>query len=400
MAGKFSRRNLLVGMGAAAAAGAAPALASPARWLALDTKSAAATTTTPAGVILLSRNENPYGPFASVQLAMRDSLHRANRYTFPPDYASLVDRVSKLHGVQKEQIVVGEGSTEILRMVAEAFTGPGKRAVTGQPTFEAMGEYAGRRGADVVRVPLNAKYEHDLDAMLRAAKAGQGGVIYVCNPNNPTGGVTPAADLAAFTKEVPSGYVVLIDEAYHHFAEGQPGYAVSQPSDNVIVARTFSKVFGMAGIRLGYAVATPQRAQQMAKWQLDNNVNAVASQCGSVAMDDSAATREAARKIVGDREEFLKQAKTRNLPVLPTATNFAMMETGHQARQVIDYYGRNKIEIGRPFPPMNTHVRVSFGTPEEMKRFWTVWDQMKIALRDAPHGDVVAAAEYRWDGSC
>ena len=400
MSADFSRRNLLFGMGAAAAAAAtsSSALAYPRRWLAeADTKAA---TTTVEGVILLSRNENAYGPFASVQQAMRQSLGRANRYTFPPDYAGLIDGVSKLHSVEKKQIVIGAGSTEILRMAAEAFTGPGKRLVTGHPTFEAMGAYADRRGAEVVRVPLTATYAHDLDAMLAAAKAGNGGLIYICNPNNPTGTLTPASDLQAFTKQVPAGYVLLIDEAYHHFADGFPGYSPNQPSDSVIIARTFSKVYGMAGIRLGYAVATLERAQQMSKWQLDNNVNAVASQCGSVAMGDKTATQEAAHRIVADREEFLRQAKSRNLTVLPTFTNFAMMESGREAREVIAYFRRNKIEIGRPFPPMNTHVRVSFGTPEEMKHFWQVWDGLKTAARNFAPAETLAATEYRWDGSC
>jgi histidinol-phosphate/aromatic aminotransferase/cobyric acid decarboxylase-like protein len=117
-------------------------------------------------------------------------------------------------------------------------------------------------------------------------------------------------------------------------------------------------------------------------------------------MGDKAATREATRRIVSDREAFLREAKARNLTVLPTFTNFAMVESGHPARQVIDYFRRNKIEIGRPFPPMNTHVRVSFGTPDEMKRFWQAWDQMKIAAADFPRNETIAAAEYRWDGSC
>jgi histidinol-phosphate aminotransferase len=117
-------------------------------------------------------------------------------------------------------------------------------------------------------------------------------------------------------------------------------------------------------------------------------------------MGDTAATREAARRIVSDREAFLREAKARSIDVIPTYTNFAMMESGHPARQVIDYFARNKIQIGRPFPPMDTRVRVSFGTPEEMKRFWQVWDQMKTAAVNFPRAETVAAAEYRWDGSC
>lgn len=397
MASNLSRRNLLFGMGAAAAAAAAnPALALPQRLLRSNTKASAATTTVD-GIILLSRNENAYGPFPSVQQAMRDSLARANRYMFPTDYAALTDRVCKLHSTDQQCIVVGEGSTEILRMSAQAFTGPGKRCITALPTFEAMGEYASRCGAEVVRVPLAKDYTHDLEAMLKAA-SGAGGLIYICNPNNPTGGITPASDLSTFLKRVPAGYVVLIDEAYHHFADGQPGYAANSPSDNIVIARTFSKVFGLAGIRLGYAVATPARAKQMAKWQLDNNVNAVAAQCGGVAMGDEAGMRAAAKRIVGDREAFVQECKSRNITVLPTYTNFAMIETGKQAPQVIQYFMRNKIQIGRPFPPMLTHVRVSFGTPEEMRAFWKAWDQMATA--SLPQVETVAASERRWDGSC
>ncbi|MBV8206614.1 MAG: aminotransferase class I/II-fold pyridoxal phosphate-dependent enzyme [Acidobacteria bacterium] len=399
MSSGFSRRNLLVGMGAAAAS---PAFASPARWLAPhDAKRAAvAATTTADGMILLSRNENPYGPLPSAHEAMRDALVHANRYSFPPDYAALVGCISKLHAVRGTDVVLGAGSTEILRMSADAFTGPGKRLITGHPTFEAMAAYASRLGTEIVPVPLTASYAHDLEAMLRAASGAAGGLIYICNPNNPTGSLTPASELEAFRRSLPSGYVLLVDEAYHHFADGFPGYAAQAPADNVIIARTFSKVYGMAGIRLGYAVATPGRAKELEKWQLEANINAVAAQCSAVAMDDAAGVREAARRIVADREDFMRQAKARGLKVIPSYTNFAMMEAGHPAPQVIEYFGRNKVQIGRPFPPMTTHVRISFGTPAEMKRFWQVWDGMKLAALSFAPAQSLAAAKYRWDGSC
>jgi histidinol-phosphate aminotransferase len=372
---KLTRRNLLFGLGAAAAA---PVLA-PAEPLLVSAaaRAAASRSTTPAGLILLSRNENPYGPFPTTQQAMRDALNRANRYTFPPDYSALVDRITNLHGVDRQSVIVGAGSTELLRMAADAFTGPGKRLITGDPTFEAMGSYASNRGTQVIRIPLTSTYAHDLEGMLRAAREGpNGGLFYICNPNNPTGTITPSPELSEFVRQIPAGYILLLDEAYHHFAEGVAGYASTQPAANVIVTRTFSKVYGMAGIRLGYGISAPQTIQKLRPWQLDNNVNTVAAQCGAVALEDAASTRAAAKRIVADRESFMKQAAARNVKVIPSFTNFAMMHTGRPAQQVIDYFRSRNIQIGRPFPPMLDHVRVSFGTPEEMRQFWQAWDAM------------------------
>ena len=374
----LTRRNLLFGLGAAAAAtAAAPVLLTTEPLLGSAATKAAARSTTPEGLILLSRNENAYGPFASVQQAMRDSLVRANRYTFAPDYSALVDRITRLHGVDRQSVIVGAGSTELLRMAADAFTGPDKRLITGDPTFEAIGGYASNRGAQVVRVPLTSSYAHDLEGMLRAAREGtSGGLFYICNPNNPTATITPSSELSEFVRQIPAGYMLLLDEAYHHFAEGVAGYAPVQAAANVIVTRTFSKVFGLAGIRLGYGVSTPETIQKLQPWQLDNNVNTVAAQCGAIALEDTASTRAAARRIVNDRAEFMKQAAARNVKVIPSFTNFAMMQTGKPARQVIDYFRTRNIQIGRPFPPMLDHVRISFGTPDEMRQFWQAWDGM------------------------
>src|SRR5690348_6429378 len=246
----ISRRNVLLGIGTAAAA----TFALPQLTEAFFQASSAPPSEKE--LILLSRNENPYGPFPSVQQAMQDALRRANRYPFEPDYDGMVERIAKLHGVTKDEVVVGMGSTELLRMAADTFTGPGKRLITADPTFEVVGIYAGWRGAEVVKVPLTSTFAHDLEAMLRAAHGNSnGGLIYICNPNNPTASITPASDLGEFARKVPAGYVVLIDEAYHHFAVDSPGYAPSSPAGNIIITRTFSKVFGLAGIRLGYGIA-------------------------------------------------------------------------------------------------------------------------------------------------
>ena len=367
----LTRRDLLLSVGATAvAAAAAPALS--------FAQTAASDRGSSAGAVLLNRNENPYGTFPSVHQAMVECCDRANRYAFPADVHALVDRVARLHSVGKDEIMVGMGSTELLRMAADAFTVPGRTLITADPTFESIGEYAQRRGANVIRVPLTANsYAHDLEAMLRAARnAPQGGLIYVCNPNNPTGSITPSPELAQFAKSIPSGYVLMIDEAYHHFAMNSPGYAPSSPSANVIVTRTFSKVYGMAGVRLGYGLMAREVAQKLRPWQLDNDINATAAVVGSVALDDTKAMEAAARRIVADREQFLHQAQARKIKVVPTLANFAMLQTGRPAPQVIQDFRSRNIQIGRTFPTMMEYVRVSFGTPEQMQTFWSAWDQI------------------------
>lgn len=370
-----TRRNLLFRVGTAAVATAAlPHLT--------EGFLQAAATPAPAraenGLILLSRNENPYGPFPSVQQAMQDALKRANRYPFEPDFDSLVERIARLHGTSKDEVVVGMGSTELLRMAADSFTAPGKRLITADPTFEVVGLYAGWRGADVVRIPLTSTYAHDLEAMLRAAHSNSnGGLIYICNPNNPTASITPASDLAAFLRSVPANYVVQIDEAYHHFAVDTPGYAPSSPAANLIITRTFSKVFGLAGIRLGYGIAPVPLVKQMEHAQLFNDMNIVAASCGSVALDDVAATQAATRRIVADRTEFMRQCANRKLRVIPSCANFSMVYTGKAPKQVREDFRKHGIDVARPFPPMLDYIRVSYGQPDEMRQFWNAWDQIK-----------------------
>ncbi len=370
----ITRRNILFGAGAAAVATTAFPQLTEAFFQA---SALPRTASLKKDLILLSRNENPYGPFPSVQRAMQDALKRANRYIFEPDYMGMVERIARLHAVGTSEIILGMGSTELLRMAADTFTGPGKRLVTADPTFEAIGVFAARRGADAVRIPLTSAYVHDLDAMLKAAHENAGGgLIYMCNPNNPTATVTPPADLAEFVHSLPSGYVVLIDEAYHHFAMDMPGYAPTTPGANVIVTRTFSKVYGMAGIRLGYGIASPELIKRMEPSQLANNINVVAGLCGAVALDDISAMQATARRIVGDRNDFMRECASRKLKVIPSYTNFAMLYTGKPAKSVRDEFRKRGIDVGRPFPPMLNYLRVSFGQPEEMRRFWKAWDDI------------------------
>lgn len=374
----ITRRNFVQSVAAGTAFGAAlPALAD----FAFSELVPSSRASEPGGPIILSRNENAYGPSQKVIASMQDALHFANRYP-DPSVAALHERIAKSHSIKPEQLVLGCGSGEILSICASAFLGPGKKLITALPTFEAIGKCAGTMGAEVAEIPLAKSYSHDLAAML--AQAGPStGLVYVCNPNNPTGSLTPRKDLEGFIRKLPSATTVLIDEAYHHFVTPSEDYAsfIDKPLDDprVIVARTFSKVFGLAGIRAGYAVGSPEKIQLLAARRLSEGLNAVGARAALVAYDDDEYVTFSAKRNADDRQEFFSQAKARSVRGIDSHTNFAMLNTGRMAVDVIEHFRRNNIAIARLFPSMNTYVRVSFGTPDEMKEFWRVWDLLPPA---------------------
>lgn len=332
----------------------------------------------PGGPILLNSNENAYGPFPSV-LAMKNPFLDANRY---PDHAAdaLKDRLAALHKVKSDQVLLGAGSTEILRVAACAFTGPGKKLVMASPTFEAIGFYGKAVRADVVSVPLATTYAHQLTQMAEAI-GKNGGLIYICNPNNPTASLTPRRSLENFIRDLPPNTYVLMDEAYHDFVPVSADYIsfLQTPvdMDRVIVARTFSKIYGMAGLRLGYGVASAKTIQLMSPHKLEDSTNILALRAALTSLDHDDEHKIAVERNANDREEFLRQAATRKLHAIPSWTNFAMINTNRPVHTVIDYFRSNNIRIGRPFPPMDTFARISLGKPDEMKAFWQAWDKMK-----------------------
>ncbi len=330
------------------------------------------------GLILLNSNENAYGLFPGVEKACLEGLRVANRYPWKI-YDDVIARIASYNKVTPKQVLLGNGSTEVLAMAARAFTGPGRKLITAVPTFESAGAYARDRGAEVIEVPLTANYAHDLDAML--ARAGSDtGLVYVCNPNNPTASLTPRRDIEAFLRKLPPTAYVLIDEAYHHFAGDSPDYVsfIDKPVDDprVIVARTFSKVYGMAGLRLGYSVAVPETTKLLRPWQLEDNANMIVLHAGLAALNDDAAMHAAVARNAADRREFMRQAALRKLPAIPSYANFAMVETARPVRQVIKHFRDDNIAVGRPFPRMENFVRVSFGKPDEMASFWQTWDKL------------------------
>ena len=369
----ISRRVLLRRIGAAAAGAAAAGTGAVPAF--------AGAFTGPAGPLRLDRNENAYGPSSNAIAAMQEAARTA-AFRYPgPDTEALCDAIARVHRVSSDRIVLGCGATEILRMTADAFLGPGKTLVAAQPTFDFIGECARRTGASVVTVPLTRDHAHDLEAML--ARAGSStGVVFICNPNNPTGTLTSRRDLEAFIRRLPGATVVVIDEAYHHYAGESSGYAsfIDRPidDDRVIVTRTFSAVYGLAGLRVGYGIAAPQVARRLAAGGLPASVNVVAARAAVAALDDQAHVRLSVARNIDDRQEFYNQCHARMLRPIDSLANFVMVNSGGPAAETIEHFKRNNVAIGPSIAGFDKCVRISLGTSVEMDGFWRVWDLMPM----------------------
>lgn len=326
-------------------------------------------------MILLNHNESVYGPSPKAMAAMQSAMGTVNRYPYLQS-GLLVEQIAASHGVKPEQVLLGCGSREILHVSALAFLGSGKRLTQASPTFEAMERYARSIGTEVVSIPLTMESAHDLDSMLKAASASAG-LVYICNPNNPTASITPRKDLENFIGQLPANCHVLIDEAYHHYVKPSALYSsfIENPihDERVIVCRTFSGAYGLAGLRLGYGIASPRLIELMRAQITSESVNSIVAQVAAAALEDTASLRDCVKKNVDDRQEFANQATARMLKPIDSHTNFVMMNTHHPAEDVINHLRRHNVLIGRRFPAMDTHVRVSLGTPEEMQAFWRAW---------------------------
>lgn len=346
----LSRRSFAVLVGAGAAAATLPSILA-----------------TPAKTILLNSNENPYGPSPGAMQAMRDAMAEAFRY---PDDAeeALGDAVAKVHGVPRDQVILGNGSSDILRLAAFAFVPRGARLVTADPTFEALWFNVGSAG-EIVKVPLDASFAHDLPKMREAAASG---LVYICNPNNPTATITPKAAVRAFLDSVPATTTVLVDEAYHHYAEGSDYESVIPLVDkypNLVVARTFSKIYAMAGIRCGYAIAQKQLIQQMSAQQAFNAMNLMACVAARASLADSAHAVASKKKNSETRAWVTSELASLGYKVLPSEANFIMIDMRTEVRPVIQAFRERGVRVGRLFPALPKHLRVTIGTREEMDRF-------------------------------
>lgn len=326
--------------------------------------------TLPDGTVRLSSNENPLGLAPSAREAVIDAMVDANRY--PGAWKGpLVDALAKRLGVKNENLVMGAGSTEVLQMAVQAYQGPGVPLVIADPTFEDVPRYERPFGYDLKKIPLVAGYAHDLDRMRDAAGSGPS-VVYICNPNNPTGTVTSSKDVDAWISDAPEETLFLLDEAYFEYAD-TPAYRTGLKwigsKRNVVVVRTFSKIFAMAGLRLGYGVAHPDTAKRLRAFMANSNTNVLACAAGMASMADD----ELVGRSVGVNTQAKRIATSTldalGLEYIPTQTNFLMHRINGDLQAYIGRMRDKGIQVGRPFPPMTRWNRVSFGLPEEMERW-------------------------------
>jgi histidinol-phosphate aminotransferase len=333
------------------------------------------------GPIRLHRNEAAYGPSPRAIAAMQEAAAKgASRY---PDAASeaLRTKIASLHKATTDRVVLGCGSSAILDMAVDAFARSGRRLICALPTFELIGRCARPGATEVVAVPLTGHYTHDLDAM-RARLDGATGLVYICNPNNPTGTVTPRPALDAFLRSLPATTYVLIDEAYDDYVSAAADYAsfIDRPVDNprVIVTRSFSKAYGLAGARVGYAVTAPQTARLLASGAVRENVNALAAAAAMAAVEDADHLRMNVQRNANERQEFVNQAHARMLRPIASRTNFLMVNTERPAFDIVEHFRSHGILVSGPFPAFDTYIRVSLGTSAEMREFWRVWDLLPV----------------------
>jgi len=328
------------------------------------------------GVVRLSANENPYGPSPKAHQAMNDAFEQCCRY---PDVQNevLIDKLARINGVNRDQIVLGDGSSEILKLSAEAFTGPTQgKLVAADPTFEAILEYAAANGAEVVKVPLTPSFGHDLEKMGAAA---QKGLIYVCNPNNPTASITPKNELRAFIEKTPQDTMILVDEAYFHYADSadyESAIPLVKDHPNLIVARTFSKVYGMAGLRCGYGVAQKETVQRSHPFQMWDSVNVMALAAASASLDDVDQVNNG-RKLNSEAKKFTTSELAKmGYKQIPSQANFIMFDCKRPVVPLIKALKERNVQVGRLFPALPNHMRLTIGKKSEMESFLAAFRQV------------------------
>jgi histidinol-phosphate aminotransferase len=373
----ISRRKFAQLLGA----GAACAVVRPALSFAAPPAAESAT----AGIVRLSANENPYGPSAKALKAMNDAFGLACRY--PDEHAELlIEALAKLNGVNRNQIVLGDGSSEILKLCAETFTGPIATAKNGSagrgtlvvadPTFEAILNNAKVNGAEIVKVPLTGTFSHDLPKMTAAAKEG---LIYICNPNNPTASITPKNELRDFIAKLPRQTMILVDEAYFHYADS-PDYESVIPlikdHPNLIVARTFSKIYGMAGLRCGYCVAQRETIERMRPHQMWDSVNIMALTAAIASVDDPDQVANG-RRLNSEAKAFvIGELDAMGYKQIPSQANFIMFDVKRPVVPLIQALKQRNVQVGRLFPALPNHMRLTIGKKAEMEAFLSNFRQV------------------------
>jgi histidinol-phosphate aminotransferase len=380
----ISRRKFAQLLGA----GAAAAVARPAFSLAKTAATSSPAADATSSVVRLSSNENPYGPSPKALNAMSDAFGLACRY--PDERADvLVESLAGVNGVGRDQILLGDGSGEILKLCADVFTGPltdkknaaeGGTLVVADPTFEAILYHAKFNDAEIVKVPLTPGFGHDLPKMMVAAKKG---LVYVCNPNNPTASISPKNEVREFIEKTPGGTMILVDEAYHHYAESfdyESMIPLVRDHPNLIVARTFSKIYGMAGLRCGYCVAQSRTIERLRDRQSWDSINLMALVAATASLEDPGQVTKGRRLNAETRAFTTGELEKMGFQTIPSQANFIMIDLKRPVVPLIATMKNRKVQVGRLFRAMPNHLRVTIGTRTEMEAFLAAFRQIAAQI--------------------
>ncbi len=367
----ISRRRFAQLLGA----GAAFAAAKPALSLA-KTETPAIAKSAATGVVKLMANENPYGPSAKALKAMTDSFGIACRYPFEQN-DQLINRVAKVNGVAADQVLLGDGSGEILKLCAETFTGPTEgKLVVADPTFESILDHARIKGAETVKVPLTPTFGHDLSKMSDAMSKG---LVYICNPNNPTASITPKDELRQFIEKTSAETMILVDEAYFHYADS-PDYESVIPMikdhPNLIVARTFSKIYGMAGLRCGYCLAQKATIDKIRPHQPWDSVNIMALVAATASLDDADHVPNFRKLNTEAKSYVVTELDQMGYKLIPSQANFIMFDCKRPVVPLIQAMKEKNVLVGRLFPALPNHMRLTIGKKAEMEAFVSAFKQV------------------------
>jgi len=354
-----SRRSFLQFSTAASAALALRAVSEP--MLAF-----AAAPAHPPDAVRINANENPLGPCTAARQAVIAVTPRSSRYLMEGTDA-LEKQFARSVGVTDEQVSIFAGSTEPLIFTVREFCSPSASYVTADPGFEAGMFAAERAKARAIKVPLTKTYAHDVKAMLAAAP--DAGVFYICNPNNPTGTLTSHSDIEYLVENKPKNAIVMVDEAYIHFSDAPTAIDLVKAGKDVIVLRTFSKLYGMAGLRCGFAIARPDLLEKVHNYGGFNFMPVTAVAAATASLNDANLLAERKRINAQVRAATFQWLDSNGYKYIPSVANFFLLDTRHGAKEVIAAMAKQGVVIGRSWPAMPTYSRVTVGTAEEMAVF-------------------------------
>jgi histidinol-phosphate aminotransferase len=318
----------------------------------------------PGGAVKINANENPLGPCPEAAEAIYNVIRQGGRYLYESTF-EFTETLAAQEGLKPEYVKAFAGSSDPLHRTVLAFTNPSKSFIAADPGYEAGVRAAMFSGAETILVPLTSSWTHDVKAMAADASAG---VIYVCNPNNPTGTLTSRADLQWLVDNKPAGAVVLLDEAYLHFTEASPATDLVAADKDIIVLRSFSKLYGMAGLRAGAALARPDLLAKIKPYAA--GALPVTGMVGATASLRSKTVVPERRKLMRSvRADVFSYLAKNNIRFIPSESNCFMLDAQRPAKEFVAAMARENVFVGRVWPSMPTWSRITVGTAEEMAKF-------------------------------